>query len=171
MKRAVITALLLFSVALPTSVLAKKKPAPVDIKSMSKVFIGWVDVNPEDYHMQGYASKQEWIDVISNANVNFQKNLGSGSAFSGKTVTGAKDRNDANTAGNDLYIKFSDVQFDRKYRLHLAAHLIDLKTNAELGTLPLGEYGGHFCTLSGCMDKELDEVNKELQQLAGGSAK
>lgn len=167
MKRTLVTALLLFIMAMPASLIAGKKPAPVDIKNMNKVFIGWVDVNPEDYHKLGYSSKEDWASVIKGANVNFQRNLSSSSAFAGKTVTSAKDSTDTNTAGNDLFVKFTDVQFDHKYRLHIAAHFIDLKSNSEIGSVPLETYGAHLCSLSGCLDKELAEVNKKIQELAG----
>jgi hypothetical protein len=167
MRRTLVSALLLLIVAIPASLSAGKKPTPVDIKNFNKVFIGWVDVNPEDYHSLGYGSKQEWVGVINGANVNFQKGLASSSAFAGKTVTGAKDRTDTNTAGNDLYVKFTDVEFDHKYRLHITVHFIDLKSNSEIGSVPLETYGAHLCTLSGCLDKELAEVNKKIQELAG----
>lgn len=167
MKRTLIFALLLVIMAMPASLSAGKKPTPVDIKNFNKVFIGWVDVNPEDYHSLGYGSQKEWADVISTANENFQKSLAGSGAFAGKTVTGAKDRTDENTAGNDLYVKFTDVQFDRKYRLHIAVHFIDLKSNSEIGSVPLETYGAHLCGLSSCLDKELEEVNKKIQELAG----
>jgi hypothetical protein len=167
MRRTLVFVLLLSVMAIPTFLSAAKKPTPVDIKNFNKVFIGWVDVNPDDYHKLGYGSKEEWSGVINGANVNFQKNLASSSAFSGKTVTSAKDRTDTNTAGNDLYVKFTDAQFDHKYRLHIAVHFIDLKSNSEIGSVPLETYGAHLCSLSGCLDKELAEVNKKIQELAG----
>jgi len=170
MKRAVLIALLLLCVAVSGSLIAKEKEKanPVNMKDISRVFVGWVDINPEDYHMQGYSTKQEWLDVISGANDTFQKSLASSKALSGRTVTTAKNRDDANTAGNDLSIKFSDVQFDKKYRLHLAVHFMDVKTNTEVGSIPAKTYGAHLCSLSGCMDKELEEVNREVQkELAG----
>lgn len=166
MKRVVVTALLLI-MAMPASLSAGKKPTPVDIKNMNKVFIGWVGVNPEDYHKLGYSSKEEWAGVINGANANFQKELAASSAFAGKTVTSAKDRTDENTAGNDLYVKFTDVEFDHKYRLHAAVHFIDLKSNSEIGSVPVETYVGHLCSLSGCLDKELGEVNRKIQELAG----
>lgn len=167
MMRTLLFALLFLFVAMPASLIAGKKPTPVDIKNFNKVFVGWVDVTADDYHQFGYSSKEEWAGVINSANANFQKNLASSSAFAGKTVTSAKDRTDENTAGNDLYVKFSDVEFDHKYRLHLAVHFIDLKSNSEVGSVPLETYGAHLCGLSSCMDKELEEVTKRIQELAG----
>jgi hypothetical protein len=50
-------------------------------------------------------------------------------------------------------------------------HFIDLKTNSEIGSIPLETYGAHLCGLTGCMDKELEEVRQQLQkQLADGAA-
>ena len=41
-----------------------------------------------------------------------------------------------------------------------AADFIDLKTNSEVGLIPLASYGAHFCSLSGCLDKELEAVKE-----------
>lgn len=166
MKRtSVFVLLLVFSI--PASLTAGKKPTPTDIKGANKVFIGWVDVNPGDYHSLGYHTQQEWEGVIGGANQTFQQVLTSSAAFAGKTVTGAKNRTDESTAGNDLYLKFSDVEFDHKYRLHITVHFIDLKSNSEIGSVPLETYGAHLCSLSGCLDKELAEVNRKIQEAAG----
>src|SRR5208337_5252332 len=156
---------------LPAVLPAKEKGKPVDMKNVKTVFIGWVDVNPEDYHMQGYKTKEDWINVIKEANLAFQKKCQSLKGLAGRTVTAAKDHSDADPGGSDLYVKFSDVQFDHGYRLHISVHFLDPKTNNELGSIPLERYGAHFCTLSTCLDKELDEVSSEMEkQLAGGAS-
>ncbi len=171
MKRGAVISILLFTLALPTALLGREKPKPVDMKNIKTVFIGWVAVNPEDYHMQGYRTKAEYTTTIQNANLAFQKKLQGLKGLSGRTVTAAKDSTDTNADGSDLYIKFSDVQFDHKYRLHIAVHFVDPKTNNELGSIPLESYSAHFCTLSTCMDKELDEVSSEIgKQLASGAS-
>lgn len=171
MKRGAVVSLLLFILALPVALPAKEKGKPVDMKNVKTVFIGWVDVNPEDYHLQGYKTKEDWINVIKEANLAFQKKCQALKGLSGRTVTAAKDRSDADPAASDLYVKFSDVNFDHKYRLHIAVHFLDPKTNNELGLIPLESYGAHFCTLSTCLDKELDEVSNEMgKQLASGAS-
>jgi len=171
MKRLAVISLLLFGLALSSSVAAKEKPKPVDLKDVKNVYIGWVDINPADWRKQGYNTKEEWLDVIANANGHFQDACKALAALKGRTVIGAKETGDAGAAGNDLYIKFSDVQYDRKYRLHIAVHFIDQKTNAELGSIPLERYHNHFCTLSGCMSSELDQVTGKIgHQLVRGTA-
>src|SRR4029077_6442773 len=109
-----------------------------------------------------------YLAVINHANIAFQDTCKS-KVFAGRTMTAAKNRDDENTAGNDLYIKFSDVVYDHKYLLHLSIHFIDLKTNKEIGSIPLKTYKGHVCGLEGCMNKELDKVSEDLQkEFAGG---
>ncbi len=165
MKRTIVIAVWLLSITLP--LMAKEKAAPVDLKNMNRVFLGWVDISPDDYHHQGYATREEYLAVINHANVAFQETCQK--ALSGRTVTAAKSRDDENTAGNDVYVKFSDVAYDHKYVLHLSVHFIDLKTNAEIGSVPLKHYGAHMCGLEGCLIKELDKVSEELQkEFAGG---
>jgi hypothetical protein len=168
MKRTIVVAIWLLSVALPALLVAKEKAAPVDLKGMNRVFLGWVDISPDDYHHQGYATREEYLAVINHANAAFQETCQS-KAFSGRTMTAAKSRDDQNTAGNDVYVKFSDVLYDHKYVLHLSIHFIDLKTNAEIGSIPLKSHGAHVCGLESCLIKELDKVSEDLQkEFAGG---
>ena len=164
MKRILVVALLLFCVAMPGSLIAgeKEKAKPVDMKDISRIFVGWVDINPEDWKMQGYASKQEWLDVIRGANEGFQRDLTK--ALSGRTVTTAKNRDEVDTTGNDLYIKFTDARVDKGYRLHISVHFIDLKTNNEVGSIPPQSLGAHLCSLSSCIDKELAKVGEQIQK-------
>jgi hypothetical protein len=162
MKRTIVIALWLLTVTLPTLLMAKDKPAPPDLKGMNNVFLGWVAMSPDDYHHQGYSTKEEYQAVINHANTAFQESCQK--ALTGRTVTAAKNLGDENTAGNDVYVKFSDVVYDHKYRLTISVHFIDLKTNAEIGSIPVKTFGAHYCTLEGCMIKELDKVSEELQK-------
>ncbi len=167
MKRTIFIAFCLLSVTLPALLLAKEKAAPVDLKGMNNIFLGWVNMSSDDYHHQGYSTREEYQAVINNANTAFQDTCKKG--FSGRTMTAAKGPGDESTAGNDLYVKFSDVVYDHKYRLTLSVHFIDLKTNAEIGSIPVKTYTAHYCGLEGCMNKELDKVSEELQkEFAGG---
>jgi hypothetical protein len=170
MRQIAIVTLLLLSVALPAPLMAKHKESSVDMKGMNHIFLGWVDMSPDDYHHQGYSTREEYLAVINHANNAFQENCQS-KVFSGRTMTAAKSRGDEPTAGNDLYVKFSDVIYDHKYRLHLSIHFIDLKTNTEIGSVPLRTYTGRLCGLEGCMNKELVDVSSEIRKtLAGGAA-
>jgi hypothetical protein len=166
-KRTILIAVCLLSVALPASLTAKQKAPPVDAKGMNRIFLGWVDISADDYHHQGYSSREEYLAVINHANTWFQTRC-QATAFAGRTMIAAKDRGDENTAGNDLYVKFSDVVYDHEYRLHVSVHFIDLKTNAEIGSIPLKVYSAHVCGLEGCLDKELEKVNEELQKEFAG---
>lgn len=170
MRQIAIVTVLLLSVALSAPLMAKHKESSVNMKDMNHIFLGWVDINSDDYHRQGYSTREEYLAVINHANTVFQTNCQS-KVFSGRTMTAAKSRGDENTAGNDLYVKFSDAVYDHGYRLHLSIHFIDLKTNTEVGLVPLKTYKGHLCGLEACMNKELEEVSRELQKaLAGGAA-
>jgi hypothetical protein len=163
MKRTVMIAVCLLSVILPASLMAKQKATPVDLKSMNRVFLGWVDVTSDDFHKQGYATREEYQAVINHANTAFQEAC-QAKALSGRTMTAAKSQGDDSSAGNDLYVKFADVSYDHKYRLHISVHFIDLKTNTEIGSIPLNTYTAHMCGLETCMIKELDKVGEELQK-------
>jgi hypothetical protein len=167
MRRFAVTALLLVSVAFTTPLVAKDREPAVDVSNMNHIFLGWVDINSDDYRHQGYPTREEYLRVIKGANADFQEYFRS--KLPGKTVTGAEDRADAYPAGNDLYIKFSDAEFTHGYRLRVSIHFIDLTKNAEIGSIPLKQYTGRFCSLESCMRKELEEVADELaKQLGGG---
>ena len=79
----------------------------------------------------------------------------------------AKNKGDENAAGNDLYIKFTNVSEDKGYRLHIAVHFIDPKTNTELAVIPEDQYGAHLCGLVGCMEKELGKVGELVKKQVG----
>src|ERR1035437_870414 len=68
-----------------------------------------------------------------------------------------------NAAGNDLYIKFSDVQVDYDhYHLILSIHFIDPKTNSEIATVPVRPYYGNDWGRRNYLKAALDEVGTKL---------
>ena len=162
MKRLVVTAvMLLLCVSFPTSLTARDKTPSVDMSKMTRIFLGWVDVDPSNFAQLGY-TKTEWIEVIGNANATFQQKCQS-KYLAGRTVTLAKDKADENAAGNDLYIKFSDVRVDYdNYHLILSIHFIDPKTNAEIATIPTRPYYGNDWGLKNYLKAALDEVGTKL---------
>ncbi len=170
MKRLVVTAaLLLLCISLPTSLEARgtkrylKKESTVDMKNMNHIFLGWVDLGDEDWGRHGYTAKSDWIDVINSLNASFSRGVQT-KYLPGRTVTVAKDKGDEIAAGNDLYIKFSDVQVDYdNYHLILAIHFIDPKTNQEIATIPVRPYYGNDWGLVNYLRAALDEVGVKLQ--------
>lgn len=46
MKRIIVIAFLLSCMVLPAALIAKQKGTPVDMTNVHRVFIGWVDFNP-----------------------------------------------------------------------------------------------------------------------------
>jgi hypothetical protein len=169
MKRLVFAAvLILVCVASPTSVEARIAKSSVDMSNMNKIFVGWVGFDPDEYRLLDYDTKAEWVTVIDNINAYFQGDLKT-NYLAGRTLSMAKNKDDENAAGNDLYIKFTNVSEDKGYRLHIAVHFIDPKTNTELAVIPEDRYGAHVCGLVGCMEKELGKVgelvNKQVSPL------
>ena len=81
-----------------------------------------------------------------------------------RTVTAAKDKDDTNFAGNDLYIKFQDVRIDYEhYHLIVGIHFIDPKTNTEIGMIPARPYYGNDWGFKGFMNAALDKVCEKVQ--------
>ncbi len=168
MKRAMIAAtLLMICFMLPTTVEARdKRPVP-DMSKMNHIFLGWVDLGSGSYKDLGYETREDWDKVIASENTGFQEYFQT-KLSPGRTVVVAKNKDDINTAGNDLYIKFLYVYVDHGYRLHLSVQFVDLKTNTVIATIPNMKLNGHFCTLSGCLAKDLDVVNDKLQSMING---
>jgi hypothetical protein len=160
MKRFNVTAiLLLLCIVSPTSMKAGDKKPTVDMSNVKTIFVGWVNLDPDTYRVLDYDTKAEWAEVIDEFNAYFQGELKT-NYLAGRTLTMAKNKDDENAAGNDLYIKFTDVSEDKGYRLHIAVHFIDPKTNTELAVIPAERYGAHVCGLVKCMDKEIDKVGE-----------
>jgi hypothetical protein len=151
----------------------QRKETTVDMSARKTIFLGWVGLSPEQWSLWGYTSRQEWIDVINDLNHDFQSSC-QGQYLAGRTVTGAKDRNDENAAGNDLYIKLSDVNIDHNYYgIRLSIHFIDPKTNTEIASIPSRlYYEKRWFKFQLYMRAALDEVGQKLQaEVTGNAAK
>jgi hypothetical protein len=128
------------------------------------IFLGWVDLPPETWSLWGYGNREEWADVIRDLNHDFQSSC-QGQYLAGRTVTVAKDRNDENAAGNDLYVKFSDVNIDHNYYgIRLSIHFIDPKKNIEIASIPSRlYYEKRWFKFQLYMRAALDEVSRKIQ--------
>jgi hypothetical protein len=155
--------LALLGMASTESVEARPQKSTVDMSNRNKIFVGWVDLNPDTYRVLDYDTKAEWANAIDGINAAFQDDLKS-TYLPGRTLTMAKNREDQNAADNDLYIKFTNVAEDKGYRLHIAVHFIDPKTGTELAVIPEDRYGAHLCGLVGCVEKELGKVGQLIQK-------
>jgi hypothetical protein len=175
MKRLTIAAvLLLLCISSPTHSAAARHKVPrylnkestVDMTNMNRIFVGWVDLGADDWALYGYENKTDWADIIGSLNSSFSRNL-----VPGRTIVSAKDKGDENAAGNDLYIKFSDVRVDyNNYHLILSMHFIDPKTNSEIAAIPVRPYYGNDWGLKNYLKAALDEVGTKVQvEVMGGT--
>ena len=183
-----------FLLAFPTPSLAghgvprylNKETTP-DMTSMNNIFVGWVNLNPDEWVLYRHDdtsgilrggnnasawSKADWIDAINSLNSLFQQRCQS-QYLSGRKIAGAKSNGDENTMGSDLYIKFSDVRIDYiNYQLILSIHFIDPKTNAEIATIPARPYYGNASGITEVLNAALDEVGKKIHvEVTGKSGK
>jgi hypothetical protein len=166
--------LLLLSISSPTHSAAARHKVPrylnkestVDMSNMNRIFVGWVDLGADDWALYGYENKTDWADIIGSLNSSFSRNL-----VPGRTIVSAKDKGDENAAGNDLYIKFSDVRVDyNNYHLILSMHFIDPKTNSEIAAIPVRPYYGNDWGLKNYLKAALDEVGTKVQvEVMGGT--
>ena len=170
MKRLALTAVLLgLCISFPASLEARHgvkryltKESTVDMKNMNHIFLGWVDLGPDDWGRHGYNTKSDWTEIITSLNSSFSRGVQT-TFLPGRTITAAKDKEDENAAGNDLYIKFSDVRVDYdNYHLILSIHFIDPKTNSEMATVPVRPYYGNDWGLRNYLKAALDEVGTKL---------
>lgn len=167
MKRLAMTAaFLLLCISLPASLEARhkvprflNKESTVDMSNMNHIFVGWVDLGADDWALHGYENKTDWADIIGSLNSSFSRNL-----VPGRTIVSAKGEGDENAAGNDLYIKFSDVRVDYdNYHLILSIHFIDPKTSSEIAMVPVRPYYGNDWGLKNYLKAALDEVGTKVQ--------
>jgi hypothetical protein len=169
MKRLLVVAGLLACFGFQSSLEARgpkrylKKESKVDLSAMEKVFVGWVDLGPDNWALHGYSSKEDWAAVIDGFNNSFAASLRA-KWLPGRTVTEAKNRADENAAGQDLYIKFRDVWIDyNNYLLYLSIHFIDPKTNTEIATIPPRAYYGNAWGFRNYLAATLEEVGRKIQ--------
>jgi len=145
-----------------------KKETTVDMRNMNRIFLGWVDLRPEDWLIHGYDKQAEWNEVVNELNSVFQHGFQT-RYVPGRTVGAAKEKSDDNAAGYDLYIKFADVRIDYDdYYLYASIHFIDPKTNSEYGVIPMRAYYGNAWGFVNYLRAALDEVNLKLSvEIAG----
>jgi hypothetical protein len=179
MKRTVILAVLLLCIAFPTLASAGRhsvrryltKESTVDMKDMNHIFVGWVDLGPDEWKLHGYATKDEWTEVIDSLNAAFLSYLRAN--LPGRTLVAAKERGDVNAAGCELYIKFSDVYVDYdNYHLVLSIHFIDPKSSTEIANIPVRPYYGNDWGLKNYLNMALKEVGTKISvEVTGESGK
>jgi hypothetical protein len=171
MKQLTITViLLLLCISFPASLEARhkvprylNKESSIDMSNMKRIFLGWVDLEPDAWALYGYSSRTEWTNIINSVNADFSRSV-QVNYLPGRTITAAKDSENEITAANDLYIKFSDIQVDYdNYRLILAIHFIDLKTDSEIASIPARPYDGNASGLKNYLKAALAEVGKKVQ--------
>ena len=139
--------LLLLCISFPTSLAARhkvprymNKESKVDMSDRNHIFLGWIDLEPEAWALYDFHSRADWAEDIAFLNADFLRGL-QATYLHGRTITAAKDKADENIAGNDLYIKFSDVRVDYdNEHLILSIHFIDPKTNSEIASIPVRPY-------------------------------
>jgi hypothetical protein len=165
MKRLVVTAaLLLLCISFPSSLEArhgvkeyKNKETAVDMSKMQRIFIGGINLPAEEGALYGY-ERVDWIEMMAALNQKLSR------CVLDHNVTVAKDKDDVNTAGYDLYIKFQDVNIDYEYyHLIVGIHFIDPKTNAEIAMIPARPYYGNDWGFKGFMNAALDKVCEKVQ--------
>jgi hypothetical protein len=146
------------------------KETAADMSSAKAIFLGWVDLSADSWRLWGYHSKEEWMSVVSDLNLDFQSGC-KGQYLAGRTVTAAKDRNDEGAAGNDLYVKLSDVNIDHDYYgIRLSIHFIDPKTNTEIASIPSRlYYEERWFKFQLYMRAALDEIGRKIQAEVTGA--
>ena len=166
MKRFIIP-VVLFSLclALPLPMMALRhkvkeynyKEATVDMSKMQRIFIGGINLPTEEGALYGY-EKADWIEMMAGLNQKLSR------CVLDRDVTIAKDKDDVNTTGYDLYIKFQDVNIDyENYHLIVGIHFIDPKTNTKIAMIPARPYYGNDWGFKGFMNAALNQVCKKVQ--------
>jgi hypothetical protein len=171
MKRLMITVtLLLLCISFPASLEASHKvpryltkESSIDMSHMNRVFLGWVDMEPDAWALYGFSSRADWSNTIASLNAGFARSV-QATYLPGRTITAAKDSENEIVAASDLYIKFSDVQVDyENNHLVLSIHFIDPKTNGEIASIPVRPYYGDGHNVTEYLKAALDEVGTKLQ--------
>jgi len=178
MRRAVLLASLVVCVSCQSSLQARgakrylKKETTADMAALKSVFIGWVDLGPDDWALHGYSDKREWEAVVIGLNRALQK-LCQTTYLPGRTVVGAKDIGDTGDSTHDLHVKFSDVRINyNDYHLFTSIQFVDPRTNAVLGSIPVRPYYGNDWGFVNYLRAAMEEVAVKLQvEIIGGLVK
>jgi hypothetical protein len=172
-----VATLLLLCISFPMSLAARNKvpryldkESSADMSHRNRVFVGWIDLEPEAWALYDFHSRSDWTEVITALNADFVRGL-QATYLNGRAITAAKEKADEDASGSDLYIKFSDVRVDYNHEhLFLSIHFIDPKTNSEIASIPARPYYGDGHNVTEYLKEALDEVGVKLQVEATGKA-
>lgn len=175
MKHFVISAVLFsLCLALPLPMMASRhkvkeynyKETTADMVKMQRILIGGINLPTEEGALYGYG-KDDWIELMAGLNQKLSR------CVLDRDVTVSKNKDDVNTAGYDLYIKFQDVNIDYEYyHLIVGIHFIDPKKNTEIAMIPARPYYGNDWGFKGFMNAALDKVCEKVQvEVSGESGK
>jgi hypothetical protein len=175
MKRPVLIVGLLICAGFLTSLEARNsknlsKTTNIDLSTTKKVFVGWVDLPADQWHIWGYGNRSDWQQVIDDLNQDFQNDC-QNRYLDGMVVRVAKNRNDNNAADSDLAIAFSDIHIDNKtYGISLSIHFLDPKTGADITVVPPHlYYERRVFRFQAYLRKALQDVGMRIQVEATGS--
>lgn len=170
MNRLIVVTALLACCLFPPSLEARRhrpkrylyKETAVDMSARKNIFVGWVDLRPDDWALYGYASKEDWAAIVDGLNGSFASSLRA-RWLPGRIVTAARNKEDEDTTGQDLYIKFDASVDYGNYLLHVSMHFIDPKTGAEIGAIVGRPYFGNDWGFRQFLQAALEEVGRKVQ--------
>jgi len=93
--------------------IVKENPSSPYFRTYKSIYVGWLDLNEDEWKNCGYASKDIWITEIKKLNVNgLQMYLKT--ELPDKTILGASSKTDTYSGQGDILLKFKVVQLDTR---------------------------------------------------------
>jgi hypothetical protein len=89
----------------------KENPSLPKLSGYKSIYVGWLDLNEEEWKNCGYASKNIWLAEIKKHNIKgLQEYIKL--ELPDKTVFGASSKTDTYTGKGDLFLKFKIIKLD-----------------------------------------------------------
>ncbi len=108
-------AVTLFSACLfPTRfTIVKENPSSPNLSGYKSIYVGWLDLNEDEWKNCGYASKDIWVAEIKKLNVDGLQ-LYLKTELPEKNIVGAASKKDLYSGKGDLVLKFKVVELDTR---------------------------------------------------------
>ena len=111
----VVVAVTIFSSCLfPTRfTTVSENPSSPNLSGNKSIYVGWLDLNEEEWQNCGYASKDIWVAEIKRHNVEGLQ-LYLKDELPEKTVFGVSSKTDTYSGKGDIFLKFKVVKLDTR---------------------------------------------------------
>jgi hypothetical protein len=151
--------------------IVKENPFSPKLSGYQSIYVGWLDMQEDDWQLYGYDSKNTWATEIKKHNIEGLREYLK-AQLPGRSITGAKSKLDAFAGKEDIFLKFKFDKINLKHNgfggfdeIVTDVDFIEGKTGKTVYTASIvtnngvfGPYGWKGATFDGRLDMGINHL-------------